>query len=174
MVELLKTTKYPVKTPKFNVGSDAGIDFFVPAYSEGFLAAFQEKNPGKEIVKNKDDKYVIRVEPHGDVNIPSGIYSKFPSNIARIGANKSGIASKKKLVYGAHVIDASYQGIIHLHMINTSNEWQEIPLDEKIVQFIPTVIDVSGVTVTENIEPENWFTEKTIRGDGGFGSTGTV
>lgn len=171
MVKFLKTKDYPVKSPKCNVGQDAGIDFFVPSYSEGFVKAFTEKNPGKEI-EEKDGKYFIRVAPHSDVNIPSGIYSSFPNNIALVGANKSGVASKQKLIFGAHVIDASYQGIIHLHMINTSNDWQTINLDEKIVQFIPFVIDINGITVDEesNVPRDSFYTEKSVRGDKGFGN----
>lgn len=174
MVQLAKTKDYPVKDPKFNVGEDAGIDFFVPSYSEGFKKAFLEKNPNQTIEKDSDGKYFIRVAPHGDVNIPSGIYSKFDKNIALIGTNKSGIASKKKLIFGAHVIDASYQGIIHLHMINTSDDYQTIYLDEKLVQFIPTVIDISGVKVVGEVNLNEFFTEKTSRGSGGFGSSGLV
>ena len=173
MVKFLKTKDYPVKSPKCNVGEDSGIDFYVPSYSEGFVKAFKEKNPSKEI-EEKDGKYFIRVAPHTDVNIPSGIYSSFPSNIALVGANKSGIASKKKLVYGAHVIDASYQGIIHLHMINTSNDWQVINLDEKLVQFIACVMDISGISVNEESEMSKtdfYEGKQTERGEGAFGST---
>lgn len=173
MVKFLKTKDYPVKSPKCNVGQDAGIDFYVPSYSEGFVKAFKEKNPSKEI-EEKDGKYFIRVAPHSDVNIPSGIYSSFPSNIALVGANKSGVASKQKLIYGAHVIDASYQGIIHLHMINTSDDWQVINLDEKVVQFIPFIIDISGISVDEESEISKmdfYEGKKTERGEGAFGST---
>ena len=173
MVKFLKTKDYPVKSPKCNVGQDAGIDFYVPSYSDGFVKVFKEKNPDKEI-EEKDGKYFIRVAPHSDVNIPSGIYSSFPNNIALVGANKSGVASKQKLIYGAHVIDASYQGIIHLHMINTSDNEQIINLDEKVVQFIPFVIDISGISVSEESEvSKNDFYDgkKTERGDGAFGST---
>ena len=173
MVKFLKTKDYPVKSPKCNVGEDSGIDFYVPSYSEGFVKAFKEKNPSKEI-EEKDGKYFIRVAPHTDVNIPSGIYSSFPSNIALVGANKSGVASKQKLIYGAHVIDSSYQGIIHLHMINTSNDWQVINLDEKIVQFIPFIIDISGISINEESEiskTDFYEGKQTERGDKGFGST---
>ena len=97
MIQFLKTKDYPVKSPTGRRGVDAGIDFYVPSYSEGFIKALKEKNPDIEIMKD-DEGYYIPVAGHRDVNIPSGIYSKFDTNVALIGANKSGIASKKKLV----------------------------------------------------------------------------
>lgn len=178
MIQFLKTKDYPVKSPSGKRGLDAGIDFFVPSYSEGFKTAFLAKNPNGKILRETEGdnagKYYISVAPFADVNIPSGIYSKFDKNVALIGANKSGIASKKKLIFGAHVIDTSYQGIIHLHMINTSSVEQKIYLDEKIVQFIPTVLDISPVQIFDEKETtkETFYPEVSERADGGFGSTG--
>jgi dUTPase len=53
---------------------------------------------------------VIYIAPRADIVIPSGICSKFPANLALIANNKSGVATKKKLIFGASVIDTSYQG----------------------------------------------------------------
>jgi dUTPase len=172
MIQFLKTKDYPVKDPSGKRGIDAGIDFYVPAYSDGFVKAFKEKNPDKEILQEEGTgKYYIAVPGNSDVNIPSGIYSKFAPNVALIGANKSGIATKKKLIFGAHVIDTSYQGIIHLHMINTSTEEQRIYLDEKIVQFVPYILDITPIKVFDENETSKdvFFPTQTDRGDKGFG-----
>ena len=103
--------------------------------------------------------------------IPSGIKSKFPNSLALVANNKSGIATKKKLVFGASVIDASYQGEWHLHLINTSDNYQEISCGTKVIQFIPHLISTDELEVLD-LSPEEFYTEKTSRGDGGFGSTG--
>lgn len=173
MIQFLKTKDYPVKSPSGKRGVDAGIDFYVPSYSEGFIKALKEKNPNVEVLQDEEG-YYIPVAGNKDVNIPSGIYSKFDKNVALIGANKSGIASKKKLVFGAHVIDTSYQGIIHLHMINTSTETQKIYLDQKIVQFVPYILDISPVEVFDESDTpkDSFYTETSERGAGAFGSTG--
>ena len=53
-------------------------------------------------------------------------------------------------------------------------ELRTINLDDKIVQFIPFVIDINGITVDEenDVPRDSFYTEKSVRGDKGFGSTG--
>ena len=88
-----------------------------------------------------------------------------------IANNKSGICTKKKLIFGASVIDCSYQGEWHFHLINTSDHSQEIEFGQKIIQFIPHIISTDDVVISDLPEDE-FFSEKTKRGEGGFGSTG--
>lgn len=164
MLEFIKTRN--VKSPERNALENAGIDFYIPeknSYTEEELKTF---GSGVSIVDNH-----INIAPHKDVKIPAGIKSKFPNNLALIAYNKSGIATKKKLVVAAQVIDAAYQGEWHIHLINTSDESQVIEFGQKIVQFIPEVISTDDVIVRDMNE-EEFFTEKTSRGAGGFGSTG--
>ncbi len=172
MIEFLKDRKFDVKPPKGNPGLDAGIDLFCPNYNEHFSKVFAEENCGLEIQKDLDGKYFIRVAPHSDVLINSGYYTKFPNNIALIAFNKSGVATKQKLIAGACVDDASYEGLLHLHVINTSDEYQSVYCGNKVVQFVPVLIDTSGYSVLEDIAPEEFFkNHKSERGAGGFGST---
>lgn len=174
MISFLKSKDFTVKDPKFNIGKDAGIDLFVPAYNKYFEKVFEEENPGMSIEKNEDGKYFIRVAPHSDVLINTGLYTRFPSNIALIGFNKSGVSTKQKLVVGACVDDASYEGLLHLHVINTSNDHQNIYLDNKLVQWVPVLIDTSGVDIFSETEmtKEKFFEDhKSDRKDKGFGST---
>ena len=44
MIKLLNAGLYPVKNPKFNVGKDAGIDFYCPAYNEKFFSILKDKS----------------------------------------------------------------------------------------------------------------------------------
>lgn len=175
MIKFLKTKKFTVKSPIGNAGLDAGIDFYCPDYTTEFVEVLKAENPGVKIINIEGNASAIVVPPHGDVNINSGIYTRFDKNIAFIGFNKSGVATKKKLVVGACVDDASYEGLLHLHVINTSNENQYITFGEKVVQFVPVLIDFSGFSVAdENEVPKEEFfrNHPTHRGEGGFGSTG--
>jgi dUTPase len=52
-----------------------------------------------------------------------------------------------------------------------SDDTQSIRCGEKIIQFIPPVISTEDVEVC-NMSREEFFTEKTSRGDGWQGSTG--
>lgn len=166
MLEFLKIRD--VKSPKRNETSDAGIDFFVPEYTFDFHDALLKKNPELEITTN----YFV-VKPHKSVLIPTGIKSKFDPNIALVAFNKSGVCTKTQLIAGAAVIDYSYMGEIHIHVINTSDEPVKIEYGTKLMQFIPLVINNEKLDVKENITAEEFYIDKTSeRGEGGFGSTG--
>lgn len=136
----------PVKSPARANQHDAGVDFFVP-----------------------DDFQTTIVPPFGDIKIPSGIKVNIPEGTALIAHNKSGVATKKRLVHGACVIDCGYQGEIVMHLINTTDQPVEVKAGEKILQFVhvPVLLD----TWEEMMEPL-LYVEKSNRGEGGFGSTG--
>lgn len=69
------------------------------------------------------------------------------------------------------VIDAEYQGEIHLSLIYTGHGSVEIIPGMKILQFIETPIYTSFIEVTTDIIPENFYKKETSRKDGGFGSS---
>jgi len=170
-----------VKDPERNVNENAGIDVYIPNNTPDFIEALQNKN-SHLFINNTNEVPVgvtyfavadgtINIAPHSDIIIPSGIRSKFKSNLALIANNKSGIATKKKLIFGASVIDASYQGEWHLHLINTSDKYQTLECGQKALQFIPHIISMEEVEVLDET-PEEFYTEKTSRGEGWQGSTG--
>lgn len=135
-----------VKMPQRANSNDAGIDFFVPNDYEG-----------KWLGKNEG------------VLIPSGIRVNVPEGHALIAFNKSGIAVKRQLLGGACVVDEGYQGELHIHVINASQEPQRIEAGEKIMQFILVPMFYDAV---DEVPDEELFSEQSTRGDGGFGSTG--
>ena len=174
MIKLFIEPNYDVKAPVRDNGN-AGIDFFIPNYSEAFVEAFAKKNTERNANLMKLDKeWVIRIEPHGRANIPSGIRSYISPNVALEAQNKSGIATKYGLVYGASVVDANYQGIIHISLINTTDKVIELPYGMKAVQFLPRVIDISPVEVYNKMSFEEFYKDFEFfnRGEGAFGSTG--
>ena len=173
MIKFFIEPGYDVKAPERELGN-AGIDFRIPEYTETFAKAFEEKNNSAYLMHADDGTYFIKIFPHDRVNIPSGIRSRIDANVALEAQNKSGIATKRGLVYGASVIDANYTGIIHLSMINTTDKEVDIPLGTKIVQFIPRLIDISPIEVYNNISLDEFYKdfEFSNRGEGAFGSTG--
>ncbi len=157
-----------VKSPNRGTPQSAGIDFYVPEYDEKFRSDLSSKNPTLHSYLDR-----VIVPPHCRVLIPSGIHIKIPENTALIANNKSGVATKKGLVFGASVIDSDYQGEVHLHLINTTDRDIEIMFGEKILQAILTPIYVPIPEEVESLDKlyENHNSE---RGSGGFGSTGTL
>lgn len=174
MIKFLIEPGFTVKKPERDYGN-AGIDFFIPEYSDAFYRAFSEKNqPHNAYLEQSADGWYIIIPEHGRVNIPSGVRSRIEPNVALEAQNKSGIATKHGLVYGASTIDANYQGIIHISLINTTNRAVKLPLGSKAVQFIPRIIDPSSVEVVTDQTFEEFYAdfEFTNRGEGAFGSTG--
>jgi dUTPase len=171
-MQFIKTRE--VKNPIRNPEENAGIDFFIPECNTELVESLDAKNNGTNGVFANGSYLldgVIYIAPGKDVIIPSGIRSKFAKNLALIANNKSGVATKKKLIFGASVIDTSYQGEWHFHLFNLSEEYQTVACGEKVIQFIPHVISMDEIEILD-LTPEEFYTEKTSRGDGWQGSTG--
>ena len=139
-----------VKTPTRGTSGSAGIDFYVPNDYPANLCTVQ---PG--------DRYFI----------PSGIKANVPEGFALVAFNKSGVALRKQLIVGAAVVDSDYQGELHLHLINSSNTAVEIQPGEKLTQFLLLPVNHCGI---EEVAEHKLFDNGSVRGAGGFGSTGTL
>ena len=148
MLKLLNVSKVrDVKDPQRGTPGSAGIDFFIP-----------------------NDCDNVFIPAHGNALIPSGIKVKVPEGFALIAMNKSGVSTKLGLVVGACVVDSDYQGEVHIHMINTTGKSVVLAPGQKIVQFLLTPIEHCGVSV---VPLDQLYSTETVRGAGGFGSTGT-
>lgn len=112
----------------------------------------------------------INIAPHSAVLIPSGIKGAVPTGYALVFFNKSGVATKKQLIVGACVVDAGYRNEVHIHLINTSNEFCCVCPGDKIVQGLLIPISICKPEIVDDIDLLGPATE---RGLGGFGSTGT-
>lgn len=166
-----------VKSPNRANAHDAGTDFFIPEWTDSFYNDLLEKNKKNEITYQPiidecgSEVLEMTLAPHAQINIPSGIKVNILDKNTYLDANnKSGVATKYRLVVGAKVVDADYQGEIHLNLINTSNEYVSIRTGQKIVQFIhKEFINTAWEEITTD---EYNSLEATDRGTGGFASTG--
>lgn len=105
------------------------------------------------------------------VLIPSGIHVKLPENVILVAENKSGIASKRGLIKAAQVIDVDYEGQIHINLINATNYATFIKPGDKIVQFVPYFQPNMFESKEYTSKEELYKDSKSIRGEGGFGSS---
>ena len=116
----------------------------------------------------------IQIYPGGRILIPSGIKPLIePQESMLMAANKSGLASKRGLLYTAEIVDSPYVGEIHIGIINLSRVIQTLRVDEKATQFIHVPI---YLTELEEIQSEEFYSESQMwgtRGEGGFNSTGS-
>ena len=172
MIEFLRIRD--VKQPNRNEGSagvvDAGIDLYIPNYSNEFAKELQTLNPdGFTCYYDSYNKEsIINIKEGTVFKIPLGVKFKFPKDIVMKAGNKSGVCTKQFIVYGADTIDASYQGEWIFNGIALKDT--HIQFGQKIIQFIP--IKINTDSVEECTDAKNFFQEETLRGSGGFGSTG--
>lgn len=156
-----------VKIPTRGTSKSAGIDLYIPKFTDTFLKDLTEKNNylKDRILNNK----IIKLNPHERILIPSGIKINIPENCMLQANNKSGISTKKGLDVLAAIIDEDYCGEIHISIVNTSEKFIYIEEEEKIIQLILIPILYCSI---EEVSIEKLYDKITERGDGGFGSTG--
>lgn len=114
----------------------------------------------------------ISLKPQSRVLIPSGIRVLLePKSSMLMAANKSGIATKTGLIFGAEIVDSPYTGEVHISLINTSSHVVMLKAGEKLEQFIHVPIyQTEPEEIPNGIYEEiakGWGT----RGDKGFGSS---
>lgn len=153
---------------------DAGCDWYVPMDLTVEEMLEKEKITQSKIgyIIDPETKFIrqLRLNPGQSVLIPTGIRVNVPDGYAMVYENKSGIASKRSLLVGSSVVDIGYQGICHINLHNVSDQMQEINAGDKIVQSI--LYKIGFHTPTEVSSLDELYSEKSARGEGGFGSTG--
>jgi dUTP pyrophosphatase len=107
-----------------------------------------------------------KIPARGKACIGTGLAFAIPyGNYGRI-APRSGLAAKHSIDVGAGVIDSDYRGEVKVLLFNLSDTDFEVKAGERISQLI-----IEKFTPTEIVEVEGKL-DDTVRGDGGFGSTG--
>lgn len=154
-----------VHVPTRNAG-DAGSDFYVPENTEEFQKVLADKNIGNNIWVTGDE---INIGAHSQILIPAGIKVDILDKNTYLDAeNKSGIATNKELLVGAQVVDAIYQGEVHINVHNVSDKTQTIKFGQKLVQFLHKEYIPTEWEEISNEEYDN--IELSQRGDKGFGN----
>lgn len=109
----------------------------------------------------------IVIMPHETVLIGTGFAMEVPVGYAGLGYARSGMATKNGLAPAnkVMVIDADYRGEVKVPLHNHSNEPKTINPLERIAQMVITPCLLFEVNEVDELS-------ETVRGDGGFGSTG--
>jgi dUTP pyrophosphatase len=111
-------------------------------------------------------KETYELQPHERVVCGVGFATAFPEGYYIKITPRSGLAAKFGIIVNVGTVDAGYRGEYGAIVINTSNKPYTLKRFDKICQIIPL-----------KIEPADWVQVKklpeSIRGTGGFGSTGT-
>jgi dUTP pyrophosphatase len=102
------------------------------------------------------------------VMIPTGLKMGIPAGYEGQVRTRSGLAATRGLVVlnSPGTVDADYRGEVKVILMNLGSEPLTINRGERVAQLV--IAPVTRVVITE-VEDVN----ETIRGPGGFGSTGT-
>lgn len=110
----------------------------------------------------------VSIAPDETVMIHTGFAVEIPEGYAGLIYARSGIATKRGLAPAnkVGVIDSDYRGEIMVSLHNHSGQTQEIADGERIAQLVITPFLRAEFTETDELSD-------TVRGEGGFGSTGS-
>lgn len=106
-----------------------------------------------------------KVPARGKVLVPTDLSISIPDGTYARIAPRSGLAWKHSIDVGAGVIDADYRGPVGVVLFNFSDMDFEIKIGDRIAQLIIERIMTPNVVEVDDLDA-------TVRGDGGFGSTG--
>lgn len=126
-----------------------------------------EEAAGYDLYADTDS--MLTIKPHETVKVPTGIAIQLPKNTFGAVFARSGLATKSGLrpANCVGVIDSDYRGDVTVALHNDTDMPRVIEAHERIAQLV--VIPYLSLILNEVNELDN-----TKRGDGGFGSTGTI
>ncbi len=107
----------------------------------------------------------ITLKPGERRGVPTGIAMEIPEGYAGLFWDKSGMSIHKGIKTLGGVIDAGYRGEIKIGIINLSDAEYVIEKGHKVAQMLIQKIEHPGIIEVEELND-------TMRGEGGFGSTG--
>lgn len=150
--EVKKVKKEKVRFTKLNKAAQ------VPSYGTEFAA-------GADLYACLEENAVI--EPGETAFIKTGLSMEIPAGLVGLIYARSGLACKKGLAPAnkVGVIDSDYRGEIMVALHNHSNKPVSVEPNERIAQMVITPY------IFAEYEEASELAE-TIRGEGGFGSTG--
>lgn len=110
----------------------------------------------------------IEIAPHETVLIPTGIAIELPLGYAGLIYARSGLASKKGLAPAnkVGVVDCDYRGEVKVALHNHSGTPQTVGAGERIAQMVIAPYLTAEFACVDALS-------ETVRGAGGFGSTGS-
>ena len=97
--------------------------------------------------------------------VHTGLVISFPAGLYACIAPRSELALKKFIDVGAGVVDADYRGEVGVVLFNHGDQDFEVKMGDRIAQLILEKIDTPPVEEVQGLDD-------TVRGCGGFGSTG--
>ena len=131
----------------------------VPTYGSEFAA-------GADLYAAIEE--AVTINPSETKLIPTGLAMEIPTGYAGLVYARSGLASKRGLAPAnkVGVIDSDYRGEVMVALHNHGTKAQTIEEGERIAQMVIAPYVTANFILSDSLDD-------TVRGEGGFGSTGT-
>ena len=141
---LIKRLSKDINLPKYETEGSSGMD----------LAAHIQNS--------------VQIKPGNTVIVPTGIAVSIPKNFEIQIRPRSGLAARNKIsvLNTPGTIDSDYRGEIKVILINLSDKTFTVEKGARIAQMVLCPIIKAQVKEVESLG-------ETLRGNSGFGSTGT-
>ncbi|MBN7792502.1 dUTP diphosphatase [Microbacterium esteraromaticum] len=136
----------------------------VPIIAANVPAYAHPGDAGADLVSTE----AVRLEPGERALVPTGVRIALPEGYAAFVVPRSGLAVKHGItvVNTPGTVDAGYRGEIKVTLLNTdSKQAYDVAVGDRIAQLIIMPV------VQARFEPVEALPDS-VRGDGGFGSTG--
>lgn len=132
----------------------------LPAYQTAGAA-------GADLCANLPDQRIIELAPGARALIPTGLRMAIPVGFEVQIRPRSGLALKHGigLLNSPGTIDSDYRGPVGVILINHGDAAFVITHDMRIAQMVVAPVAQAGFALVETLD-------ETVRGAGGFGSTG--
>jgi dUTP pyrophosphatase len=134
--------------------------------SKHALPAYEtEQAAGMDLRANLEEP--IELVPLERAIVPTGLYIALPEGFEAQIRPRSGLAAKQGLTVlnSPGTIDADYRGEIKVILVNLSNNAVQIHDGDRVAQMVIARYEQAQWTAVETLD-------ETMRGAGGFGSTG--
>lgn len=164
---LVRNTKNPSRG---HVG-DAGIDIYVPKFTNQFIEIMSQLNEENSYWIDINQKRLY-IAPHKRIKLPTGVHFNVPEDNMLMVLEKTSIPNKTGIISGARVIDAGYTGEFIASLINTSSISEFLQEGQKFIQLV--LVPINSDYSLEKIQTiEQLYENKnSTRKSGAFGSTG--
>ncbi len=106
----------------------------------------------------------VTLLPHVTTKVPTGIAYEIPEGYCIFAWDKGSVGSKGIKTLGG-VLDSGYRGELFIPLHNLSNQEYVFEVGDKIAQLVIQKVEFPEIMEVEELT-------SSLRGEGGFGSTG--
>ena len=139
-------------------------------HPEAKLPQFAHAGPFGDLAADVYSLHEALVEPHKTTVVATGLAFAFPAGYGALVEDRSGLAVRGVTTL-AGVIDPGYRGELKIVLTNVTDQPVTLAAGDRVAQL--RIVQRTDTTFAE-VEDLDAAGDATLRGEGGFGSTGAA